>query len=675
LFIRYFIALLALSIPEFVWASSDGIKDADGIIATSIERWPDGGIAIDLLVRDRNPALQLKDPESWVSIERANENSTARTKVKWVGKRSARISVIVQQSDNIPTQRATASFLKKLVASMHADSEIFLYAWIDGIWPLGNIAAGDRFSADRLGSVQLLPGTMPDSKNVAELSRQFLQFAKFSPTDPALYNSTLVIGDFEPPRELIAGLATDFRFINVTLVESGAIQVAQEVSGWITERTRKAILRIAICDADTESLPDLTVRQRKVALDLAPEIIVPDQGVCDLDRIIGNRVQFPKKIYFSFTPKQRAKYERIYAVRSKERFKVEVGLYGPGKGVKSYAHLRGKSTLARCARKSYTLDLPEDQLYRLLPENTASRYFLISMCQGRSYIKGHAAMGLWNSLGLFPLSYRYVELVIDGESWGIYLLLEKAPEALLRKHGDIISVLRTRFGRHEAIIETKFTAQSNNKAMGDLYHLFAQAGNLGGKELTDYLESRIDIDQILTHLAVASILQNGDYIDELWFIQHLRLNSERELTYIYSLMKWDPEDILSGCHYKGKFALQDSWGLTYCVESVLGKAVINNPEFFDRYTTVLERIMNDELGPGKFTSAVNEARDLLSEMILNQETLLKMRNFNEVEGITSTPDEAQEIITNNAHDLIVRYKERRKTLIKNLKQYRGDNET
>lgn len=66
----------------------------------------------------------------------------------------------------------------------------------------------------------------------------------------------------------------------------------------------------------------------------------------------------------------------------------------------------------------------------------------------------------------------------------------------------------------------------------------------------------------------------GRYCNRCWPIRYFHLHA------------WDPSDIADSCHHGGVFAWQDPYGLAYCVEGRLERALLRIPQVYKRWDVV-----------------------------------------------------------------------------------------
>ena len=195
----------------------------------------------------------------------------------------------------------------------------------------------------------------------------------------------------------------------------------------------------------------------------------------------------------------------------------------------------------------------------------------------------------------WPPAFGLVELHVDGETQGFYLLVDKVAEALVRDHGPLRSVIRRTTDIRGTRPEIKVGYPSDAAAHADYDALLANAEELEGNALVTLLEDRLDLNAYLRWVAFNSAVQSGDYIDELWLFATDSLASDGRTVSRYGVVGWDPDDVFSICHDGGIHAIVDPWGLLYCTESVLDHLIFDDPEDYRRYVDVLDGMLGGVL--------------------------------------------------------------------------------
>jgi hypothetical protein len=326
----------------------------------------------------------------------------------------------------------------------------------------------------------------------------------------------------------------------------------------------------------------------RVELDeLAPELA---QGDCDLER-----AQAPlaptSRVEFTFSPAQRAVFDQRIRERDKTSFELSVRWHDGLVPVTARAHIRGQSSLD-CTRKSFAVDLEGGAERPFLPGLSSDEFFLISMCLDEAYINQTTGDRLSRELGLFPFELKIVELVVDGKTQGIYLMLPQPSDGLERKVGPLLaSVIRRNIDIDDKPAELDFARDDETQALADYDQLVASLEALSGEALLEEARSRMDLDQFLRWIALMTLLRNGDYVDELFFYASDRASGEGSVAPYFSVFGWDPDDLFSTCHHGGRFAITDPHGLLYCAEGLLEHRLLADPLVYAHYVDVLEQVL------------------------------------------------------------------------------------
>ena len=332
---------------------------------------------------------------------------------------------------------------------------------------------------------------------------------------------------------------------------------------------------------------------------------------CDPAVVAAGERAFPRRIDFRFTAEERAVHDQRVADRDKADFALSVRV-GDAAPIAAVAHLRGQSSLD-CRRKNYTVDLEGGAKRHLLPGVATDEFHLISMCLDDRYFQQVSANRLARRLGLFPLGFGLVELTLDGESHGVYLLLEKPSEALADEMGRPRVILRRRFDPDGFVPDVRLpAAAAYADPLADSYRaLLALPDQREGPALLAALERHFSLDAFLRLLALHSVLHNGDWIDETFFAgDEAVIDGER--TERWSVAVWDMDDIYSECHHGGRWAIDDPWGLAFCAEGDLERAILADDAVYGRFVDLLEGLLAGGLTEADVAAAFDEtASELL----------------------------------------------------------------
>ncbi|PRQ06618.1 CotH kinase family protein [Enhygromyxa salina] len=314
---------------------------------------------------------------------------------------------------------------------------------------------------------------------------------------------------------------------------------------------------------------------------------------------------YPEVIEILLSPSQRIEYDSRVAELSKEPFvgKIRTDLNAPDLTAPAKLKLRGNNSLA-CERKSYSLNFEDDQPRRWFEDSATDEFFLLSMCLDDRYITQFTANQLMAELGLFAPKFRMVEVVLSGVSQGVYLLVEKPHEELRHDNTGVRLIMRRASDVEGEPPELKHSAGSEAQAEADYEAFLTEAETRTGDDLLAWLEASMDLEQYLRWIALMSLLESGDYVDEVYFMS-TDVTAEPGVTRdFFSISTWDQDDIFSPCHNNGDFAIQDPHELLYCTEGRLDYAIFEDPGVYARYVDTLEQTLA-WLEQGRFDAATD----------------------------------------------------------------------
>ena len=306
---------------------------------------------------------------------------------------------------------------------------------------------------------------------------------------------------------------------------------------------------------------------------------------------------------------------------------------------------RGKSAL-RYQRKSFAVVLNEAiaipgrndlHIYHL------SRFKLISMAMDYTYIENRIGLGILEEQGIMPLFYRFVELKINGNTQGIYLLMED-PE---KYYMDMGSEFILRRGYYNSFDDVEYSPSYHFIPRADyetrFLEIYSSLTSLQGEALYLALNERLDMEQYFRKMGIDYLLQNGDYTDELYLYAMIHQDKPR-----FSIIPWDYDDLfrsvphevgitwgtghlLGDRHYQTHQDVLDEIGdkLIFSIEDDLDYSIAMDPYLYARYESSLARMI---------TSMDLEDIDVLFEQLTKelspfyyQEELVDQSRFDERE--------------------------------------------
>tara|TARA_R110002096_G_scaffold171490_4_gene344465 strand:+ start:84288 stop:86246 length:1959 start_codon:yes stop_codon:yes gene_type:complete len=445
---------------------------------------------------------------------------------------------------------------------------------------------------------------------------------------------------------------------------SAVIVGTEQASARIEEFANSSYYRVSLCHGEPGALLNVMVDSAAGVLPVLLANALPESNdaACDVATIGPNLRLYPKRIELEFTDAQRQVYDERVAALSKADFDLAVRLDGSAP-ITASAHLRGKGTLG-CERKSYTLSL-DGAGRHLLPNSRTDEFYLLSMCADDRYVEQYTANQLLSELGLFPLVFRYVEVVLDDATQGVYLLLEKPREEIVRDGAGIHDVMRRRFETNPPAdyFESKYTTGFFD-APGTYSAAVSEPATL---------HEHLNIEQYLRFLALMTAYQNGDYIDEIWVAASEQRVVGDSAGLWFETMAWDNDDLFSDCHYEGRFAFVDPNDLVYCAEATIDHALLADPVVYSRYVDILEDVLRNRVPPERFDAATEAtAGEILPILARDGVSAALVRLVEDNPGAVD-PAEAQRDVSAKLEALRGLYRSRHGVLLERIGVYRGAN--
>lgn len=431
---------------------------------------------------------------------------------------------------------------------------------------------------------------------------------------------------------------------------SGLENALDKVSRRLDRDAAEAYYKIAVCSNPMETITAQITAGSKgaVAVELAQSLEGEENGSCDVDRITAGERDAVHTVQFFLTEEELVVYqERLDAIQelrakyadlsdemrramilmdttvngwgtTKDDFNLTVSLDPSFEPVKAKAHLRGQNALF-CGRKSYTVNLSGKDARFFDQDSGSDEFYLIAMCQDAGLFNAYLADTLYSQFDLFPLKFRYVELKFNGDSQGIYLMMEKRDEELERDNGRLRGVVRRRY---EGIAQAEVEHTISDDATMLAAYRKTLARNVSANALPGYLREHMDVDQYLRWMGLNSIIENADTLDECLFISTESVDAAGLPADYFRLMAWDPEDMQGVCP-SGDIARND-YDLTFCQESSIERRMINHPVIFDEYVEVLKKMLT-EVTPERFQAVLDQVQAELFPLLEREGVVAAMQ--------------------------------------------------
>jgi spore coat protein H len=242
-------------------------------------------------------------------------------------------------------------------------------------------------------------------------------------------------------------------------------------------------------------------------------------------------------------------------------------------------HLHGQSTLF-FERKSFTVET-EKKIKLCKGCDGLGDFYLVSLSMDRNYFHNRLCFDLLRSLGLFHLQYNYSEVRINGQSQGIYMILQRPQDWALKEIGSPYIVRR---GNTERIIDRERFQKDLSKELKKNYHeqflsIYKIIYQYSGEDLYKKLNEVMHLDDYMRWLAFNYIIKSGDYTDELYFY------TDPE-TKRFRIVPWDYDDIFMIHPHEGiklRNSRIDPSSLIFSSEDRLDVKIANDPYLYAQY--------------------------------------------------------------------------------------------
>ena len=270
---------------------------------------------------------------------------------------------------------------------------------------------------------------------------------------------------------------------------------------------------------------------------------------------------------------------------------------------------RGTSA-SRVRRKSFNLDT-EDFISFVNDSNGSSTESndmrLLAMSSDLCYIENRIGFGLLKEIQSFPLFFKYVEVLLNEETNGVYFLIENPNDYYLDKNGHAILIRRAYYGNIDSY---KFEDNGDGFLIEDYIAAFnaiyAHIQNYEGEELYEKLDEVLNVRQYMQKIAFDYLIKNGDYTDEIYFFDQPGDEGIR-----FNVIPWDLDDIFAELPHEigNSWSVGNAFGnrfyatvqdviddvgekLIFSIEDDLDYSIAKDEYLYSVYLEELEKLMN-----------------------------------------------------------------------------------
>ena len=319
--------------------------------------------------------------------------------------------------------------------------------------------------------------------------------------------------------------------------------------------------------------------------------------------------------------------------------------------------VRGKSTL-HFPKKSFSVRLAKGTSLELpgCPEKIAKKFYLMSLSLDLYYFHNRLSFLLMEELGIFPLYNSFAEVSINGESQGIYLILEHPEQHFLKQQkADLILRRGTAENVDEYDTRKGLSAKETKSYLKQFQSIEKICKSKRGEALYQELSQLVDLEAYMKWLAFNYWTANGDYEDEVFFY-----SLSREAPSRFSILPWDYDDIFAEAPHEGWEVRDNHIGtaMIFSSEDILGRTIANDPYLYQQYLAVLSDMLHH--------FSEQQLEDLFQQVEQELAPFMDLKDFVEVNPYDEEKRTRAEIIRQKLAEKEVYLKERRTEFLSRL---------
>lgn len=252
--------------------------------------------------------------------------------------------------------------------------------------------------------------------------------------------------------------------------------------------------------------------------------------------------------------------------------------------------LRGKSSI-RYERKSFSVKLNKKiSVTKNGMIHKFKKFNLISLSMDQNYYRNKVAFDLMNQLGLFNLYYAFTEVIINGKSQGIYLMVQKPKNYAFKKENANFMLRRN----YSHTIKKSYCRGNDSTIKLKYEEVFLSIYNelmqTDGEVFYTKLSEVLDLEQYFTWMAFNYLIGNRDYTDEVFFF-----NKANEDNIKFGIIPWDYDDIFFDNPHEGFIVRYVSFGekLAFSSEDALDYKLISDEYTYTKYLQTLTNVIEN----------------------------------------------------------------------------------
>lgn len=271
--------------------------------------------------------------------------------------------------------------------------------------------------------------------------------------------------------------------------------------------------------------------------------------------------------------------------------------------------IRGTSA-SRVRRKSFNVDTEEFISFQHVDKvnYTESKDFrLLAMAADLCYIENRIGFGLLHQAELFPLFFKYVEVILNEETNGVYFLIENPNDYFLDKNDHAVLIRRAYYGNIDSYkYDDNGDGFSEQDYVDAFNQIYIRIKNYEGEELYNQLDEVLNVRQYMQKIGYDYLLKNGDYTDEIYLYDEPGDDKIQ-----FNVIPWDLDDLFAELPHEigNSWSTGNAFGdryyattedviedvgekLIFSIEDDLDYIIAKDPYLYSIYLEELEKLMN-----------------------------------------------------------------------------------
>ncbi len=336
---------------------------------------------------------------------------------------------------------------------------------------------------------------------------------------------------------------------------------------------------------------------------------------------------------------------------------------------------RGQSSI-KAPRKNFGFELLDNQGKLAIGSVKGEKLLFTSMWQDEGYISNMLGYSLLRRSGLAPHATEYAELIINGETNGLYLVTKRMKDVATKDLDSPLVIRRRYFGKYDvAAFKEKKSTFSQAELEGrytELMEVISSHRSFAddSSEFYDRVSKYIDLNQYFSWLGTNYLLKNGDYSDEVFF--YAKAKGIESLDQVkFGVLPWDMDDLFKDqMHWqyfhpgniKAVLGGKPEKDLVYNYEAQMDRALMGNSYTRKLYHAHLRKMLQNELSEQNIKATMSEVREKISPY-LTTEILAQSAKDSINEGKPYTKEFILSLIDQREKEML----ERRNEMLKALK--------